>query len=44
MRVNVNCGSGGFGNSFVPKKIELPRNWDKLAAKYKNIVPNYEGY
>jgi len=36
--------SGGFGNSFVTKKIELPRNWDKLVAKYKAIVPNYESY
>ena len=36
--------AGGFENSFVTKKIELPRNWDKLVAKYKDIVPNYEGY
>lgn len=36
--------SGGFGNSFVTKKIELPRNWDKLVAKYKAMVPDYESY
>jgi hypothetical protein len=36
--------SGGFENSFVTKKIEFPRNWDKLVAKYKNLVPNYENY
>jgi hypothetical protein len=36
--------SGGFENSFVTKKIELPRNWDKLVAKYKALVPNYENY
>ncbi len=36
--------AGGFENSFVTKKIELPRNWDKLVAKYKGIVPNYESY
>ena len=36
--------SGGFENSFVTKKIELPRNWDKLVAKYKALVPNYESY
>ena len=36
--------AGGFQNSFVTKKIDLPRNWEKLAAKYKDIVPNYEGY
>jgi hypothetical protein len=35
---------GGFGNALISKKIELPRNWDKLVAKYKNIVPNYEKY
>jgi hypothetical protein len=35
---------GGFGNSLVTKKIELPKNWDTLVAKYKNIVPNYERY
>ena len=36
--------SGGFENSFVTKKIELPRNWDKLVAKYKKLIPNYEYY
>ncbi len=36
--------AGGFDNSFVTKKIELPRNWSKLVAKYKDIVPNYEPY
>jgi hypothetical protein len=35
---------GGFENALVSKKIELPKNWDKLVAKYKNIVPNYEKY
>jgi hypothetical protein len=36
--------SGGFENSFVTKKIEFPRNWDKLVAKYKTLVPNYDNY
>ena len=36
--------AGGFENSFVSKKIELPSNWDKLVAKYKNLVPNYVTY
>jgi hypothetical protein len=36
--------AGGWENSFVTKKIELPRNWDKLVAKYKNVVPTYSGY
>ncbi|MEJ2109736.1 MAG: hypothetical protein P8Z37_07470 [Acidobacteriota bacterium] len=35
---------GFFENSFVTKKIELPKNWDKLVAKYKNIKPVYERY
>jgi len=34
----------GFGNDFVTMKIELPANWDKLVAKYKNIVPTYAKY
>jgi hypothetical protein len=35
---------GGIKNDFVTKKIELPGNWDKLVAKYKNVVPNYMRY
>ena len=38
------AGPGFFENEFVTKKIELPKNWDKLVAKYKNIKPNYEKY
>lgn len=37
-------GMGGFGNDFVTKKIQLPENWGKLVAKYKNIVPTYARY
>jgi hypothetical protein len=36
--------AGGFENGFVTKKIDLPRNWDKLVAKYKNVVPAYAAY
>ncbi|MEJ2111306.1 MAG: hypothetical protein P8Z37_15620 [Acidobacteriota bacterium] len=36
--------AGGFGNSFVHRKIELPSNWEKLTAKYKNLVPTYVKY
>jgi len=32
----------GNGNTTV--KIELPANWNKLVAKYKNIVPTYALY
>ncbi len=30
--------------SFVTKKIELPKNWTGLVAKYGNLVPNYRRY
>ena len=36
--------AGGFENDFVSRKIELPRNWNSLVAKYKNLVPVYEKY
>ena len=44
---------GGFGSWMgfahggpppVTRKAVLPRNWAKLVAKYKNIVPNYLRY
>jgi hypothetical protein len=35
---------GGIRNDFVTKKIRLPREWDKLVKKYKNIVPIYARY
>ena len=44
---------GGFGSwmgfaqggpSPVTKKAELPKAWDKLVAKYKNVVPTYVRY
>jgi hypothetical protein len=38
------AGPGFFENSFVTKKIELPKNWDKLVAKYGNLRPIYERY
>jgi hypothetical protein len=38
------AGPGFFENSLVTKKIELPKNWDKLVAKYKDLKPNYEKY
>ncbi len=38
------AGPGFFENSLVTKKIELPKNWDKLVAKYKDVKPNYEKY
>jgi hypothetical protein len=38
------AGPGFFENALVSKKIELPKNWDKLVAKYKDLKPNYEKY
>jgi hypothetical protein len=32
------------GRGKTISKIELPANWDKLVAKYKNIVPTYALY
>jgi len=37
-------GGGILGNDFVSKKIELPKNWNELTAKYKNLVPTYVRY
>jgi hypothetical protein len=37
-------GMGNFGNDFVTKKIELPKNWGKLVANYKNIAPTDARY
>ena len=28
----------------IINESELPKNWDKLVAKYKGIVPHYEKY
>jgi len=38
------AGPGFFNNSLVTKKIELPKNWDRLVAKYSNLIPIYERY
>ena len=37
-------GPGFFNNALVTKKIRLPKNWDKLVAKYKTLKPIYEKY
>jgi hypothetical protein len=38
------AGGGILGNDFVSKKIELPKNWNELTAKYKNLIPTYVEY
>lgn len=35
---------GGIQNDFATKKIRLPRDWDKLVKKYRNVVPTYAVY
>jgi hypothetical protein len=44
---------GGFGSwvgllqggpSPITMKVDLPKDWEKLASKYRNIVPNYVRY
>jgi hypothetical protein len=37
-------GGGILGNDFVSKKIELPKNWNELTAKYENLIPTYVRY
>jgi hypothetical protein len=54
IRVIVAGGPGAFiahaaGGGATPgkkqtQKIELPKNWDKLVKKYKNVVPTYAKY
>jgi hypothetical protein len=38
------AGGKSMNGGFVSKKIELPKDWDKLVAKYKGIVPTYARY
>jgi hypothetical protein len=35
--------SGGMAG-WITKKVELPRNWDDLVKKYKDIIPTYARY
>jgi hypothetical protein len=54
IRIIVGGGPGAFvahliGGGATPgkkeiQKIELPKNWEKLVAKYKDIVPVYAKY
>jgi hypothetical protein len=54
IRIIVGGGPGAFvahliGGGATPgkkeiQKIELPKNWEKLVAKYKDVVPVYSKY
>ncbi|MBN1848324.1 MAG: hypothetical protein JW932_07040, partial [Deltaproteobacteria bacterium] len=42
----IGMAVGGGSNlskkvDFVTKKVDLPKNWDRLVAKYKSLVPVY---
>jgi hypothetical protein len=43
-QAKLQSAAGFFNNTFVSKKITLPKNWDALAAKYRNMVPNHVRY
>lgn len=49
VRVIVCGGPGNWivltkGGKGLTKKIELPANWDKLVARYRNMAPTYARY
>jgi len=51
VRLVVAGGAGGLmidlcsgGSGWTTKKVTLPANWDKLVAKYKDVVPTYFRY
>jgi hypothetical protein len=54
IRIIVAGGPGAFiahavGGGATPgkkqtQKIELPKNWEELVAKYKDVVPTYDSY
>jgi hypothetical protein len=54
IKIIVGGGPGAFiahvvGGGATPgkkeiQKIELPKNWDKLVARYRNVVPTYAKY
>lgn len=38
------AGGGATPGKKQTQKIELPKNWDQLVAKYRNVVPTYAKY
>lgn len=42
--IGIASGAGMPGRHFVSKKIRLPAGWEKLIARYRNVVPTYEKY
>jgi hypothetical protein len=51
IRLLVAGGVGGLslriitgGRTWVTKKVQLPSNWDKLVARYRDVTPTYVRY
>jgi hypothetical protein len=42
--IGLACGSALGEARWRTKKIDLPINWEKLVARYRNVVPLYEQY
>jgi hypothetical protein len=42
--IGVMAGGGATPGKKCMQKIELPANWDKLVAKYKDVFPTYARY
>jgi hypothetical protein len=42
--IGIAAGASLGDTKWATKKITLPSNWNKLVAKYKNVVPTYEKY
>lgn len=40
----VAFGGGGDHGGPVTKKVQLPKDWDNLVSKYKDLVPTYMPY
>ncbi|MFC1533727.1 hypothetical protein ACFL7M_10220 [Thermodesulfobacteriota bacterium] len=42
--IGLHMGGGFFPHRKMSEKVNFPANWDKLVAKYKNVVPTYVRY
>jgi hypothetical protein len=38
------AGASGEGMTWITTKVDLPGNWESLAAKYKDLAPKYVRY
>jgi len=42
--IRMIVGGGATPGKKEIQKIDLPKNWDRLVAKYKNVVPTHAKY